>query len=615
MNCNDQLRSLWTLSALACVVGCAGGGTVFGEEEMNGDGPSGQFDGDGGSFADDEPSGSDDPQSGLGSNVGADDDATDDDAVNQQPNDQDPGNQDPNDPGASQDGPGDQPGALEDWAPQPLRRLSNVEYENTLRDLFVDLDYDLPTLPADTEIDGFYNNYSTQEPSTLRAEQYLGSAMAVADAISDAYVAQLAPCGQTAECARTFVEEFGLRAFRRPLTDSELASFTGTFTEGPGASDFALGVRLTVIGMLQSASFLYRPEVGAGVEGASGEIELGPYEIASRLSYFVWGSMPDDELFDAAASGRLAGPEDVRTQAERMLNDPRARQGIGQFFSEWLTLPRVMAVTKRAEDDWDAEFRAELSESASRFLFDEVFANGGSSVDLLTSTRYAVTPRIAGLLGLEVGGGQSWQVVDVDPSERSGFLTHPAFLGAYGYGDFPSPVLRGVYVMDRILCAPPSPPPPGVDVTLPSADDEDPNEPRTNREAYEQVTSVSTQCAGCHSVINPLGFAFENYDTLGQYRTEDNGQTVDASGGSLGFTFDNGVELAEQIATSEAYQRCVVDKMLTFGFGGGPAAGSSAMRDEVRAAFTAADYSLAELVVEIATHDRFSRWLAPPEAE
>jgi hypothetical protein len=236
-------------------------------------------------------------------------------------------------------------------------------------------------------------------------------------------------------------------------------------------------------------------------------------------------------------------------------------------------------------------------------------------VDLLTSNQYPVTPRIADLLGAESGGSQGWQVVSADASQRAGFLTHPAFLGAYGYGDFPSPVLRGVYVMDRILCAPPSPPPPGVDVTLPEASDENSPEARTNREAYEQVTSVSTQCGGCHSVINPLGFAFENYDTLGRYRTQDNGQAVDATGVSLGFTFENGVELAKQIAASDAYQQCVVDKMLTFGFGGGPAAGSDAMRDEIQTAFTAADHSLADLVVAIATHDRFSRWLAPPGAE
>ncbi len=514
-------------------------------------------------------------------------------------------------------GAGNQPTApatvLDETDPQPLRRLSHVEYENTLRDLFPSLTFDLPTLPAEAKLDGFENNYSKQEPSALLVERYSAAATSIAEAISPAYVTQeLAPCGETLECARTFIQDFGLLAFRRPLTDSEFEAFEQTFTSGPGSDDFVLGVRLTVMGMLQSASFLYRPEFGVDGEGAE-DVELSPYEVASRLSYFVWGSMPDGELLDAAANGKLTDVDDVGAQAERLLEDSRARQGISQFFSEWLQLPRVSSVAKRAEDDWSQEFRDELAESAVRFVYDEVFASGGGALELLTSNAYPATPRIAELLGAESAGQQGWQVVTTNAEERAGFLTHPAFLGAYGYGDFPSPVLRGVFVMDRLLCAPPSPPPPGVNVTLPDAPEERTSEAATNREAYEQVTGVSPECAGCHSIINPLGFAFENYDTLGRYRTEDNGEVVDATGVSMGFDFSDGVDLAQQIAGSEAYRACAVKKMLTFGFGGGPAASSSAVQEQVLADFAAAEHSFKALVVAIARHERFSRWLAPPE--
>jgi hypothetical protein len=323
--------------------------------------------------------------------------------------------------------------------------------------------------------------------------------------------------------------------------------------------------------------------------------------------------MPDDELLEAAANGELGSIEEVDRQAERMLADPRARQGLSQFFREWLHLSKVGSVDKRAEDAWTPEFRQELAESAVRFVYDEVFASGASAELLLTSNQYPATSRIAELLGVAATSGEDWQVVSADPERRAGLLTHPAFLGAYGYGDFPSPVLRGVFIMDRILCAPPSPPPPGVDTSLPDASDEEATVSRTNREAYDQVTSVSNQCVTCHSIINPLGYALENYDTLGRYRTEDNGVTVDATGASMGFEFTDGVDLVRQIAKSDAYRECVVQKLLRFGFGGGSAAESTALRDDVFAEFAADDYSLRALVVGVARHERFSRWLVPPE--
>jgi hypothetical protein len=304
----------------------------------------------------------------------------------------------------------------------------------------------------------------------------------VARALSPDDVSELAACGETLECARTLIGNLGRRVFRRPVSDAEVASFEATFVDGPGADDFVLGARLTVLAMLQSASFLYRPEFGTG-EGGAGEVELAPHEVASRLSYFVWGSMPDDELLEAAANGELGTAEAVGRQAERLLADPRARQGLSQFFREWLHLSKVVSVDKLAEDAWTPEFREELAESAVRFVYDEVFKSGASAELLLTSNQYPATSRIAELLGVAATSGEDWQLVSADPERRAGLLTHPAFLGAYGYGDFPSPVLRGVFIMDRILCAPPAPPPPGVDTSLPDSSDEEVTESRTNREA------------------------------------------------------------------------------------------------------------------------------------
>lgn len=525
-----------------------------------------------------------------------------------------PGSEDDDPAAPGTEGPGTSPttaptaGDPTSGGVQPMRRLSHVEYENTLRALFPSVVFELPTLPAETRIDGFSNNADSQVPSDLLAEQYLNAAMSIARALDAEQIAELAPCEPSTQCAEQFVTDFGYRAFRRPLSDEEVESFVDTFVSGPGAEDFELGVRLVVMGMLQSASFLYRPELG---EAAGGGTALTQHEVASRLSYLIWASTPDDALLGAADSGALGTPEEVAGEVERLLADDRARVGLVNFFSEWLVLPEVEHVLNRRED-WDEAVSQELVESAERFVYDQIFVGGGSSDDLMTSNVYPATAAVAELLGATTSGN-GFRDVEADPAERAGFLTHPAFLAAYGYAEYPSPVLRGVYIMDRVLCSPPQPPPPGVTIMLPEAP-EAAAEPRTNREAYDQVTSQSAECVTCHSLINPLGFAFENYDTLGRYRTEDGGFPVDATGASFGFDFQNGLDLVQQIATSDRYRECVVSKLVNYGTGGGAVATDAALRQELLTSFAEGGYSLRELLVAFATHQRFSRWLVVPDA-
>jgi hypothetical protein len=497
----------------------------------------------------------------------------------------------------------DDPAQAEESA-SPIRRLSHVEYWNTLRDLFPSLAITKLELAANETIDGFSNHWDALQPSDLLIGQYYDSATGIASALTSADIAELSSCTDLS-CASQFVAEFGQRAFRRPLTDEEIASFAAVFeSDGPAAEDFETGVRLTVVSMLQSASFLYRPEFGVG-EVVDARKELDSFEAATRLSYFLWASMPDEALFEAAASGGLREPDGMQAQVQRMLSDERARDGAITFFSEWLKLAKVNTSLKLPEDNWDETFRAEVHESAVRFVYDNVFVNDGTLADLMTSREYVATPRVASLLGVEASG-DTWTNVDVDPTQRAGILTHPAFLAAHGYGEYPSPVLRGVYVMDRILCAPPQPPPGNVNMVLPQTDEA---EPRTNREAYDLATDGDA-CQGCHRLINPFGFAFENYDTLGRYRTTDNGLEVDASGSALQFTFTNGVDLAQQFAESDVVRQCAVRKALNYGFGGSPLAADTAMRNDIAEAFTEKNYSLKGLFEAIASHERFSHWLS-----
>lgn len=520
-----------------------------------------------------------------------------------------PGATSPDAPGASPEGTSD-PAVLPPATAveQPLRRLSHREYQNTLRDLLPGVALSVPPLATEEVIDGFSNHWDAMQPSELLTEQYRAVALSVARALDAAAAAELAGCPDTS-CADGFVRGFGQRAFRRPLSEAELGSFVALFEQGAAASDFTLGVQLVVMSFLQSPYFLYRAEFGSGDAADARGKPLDPYETATRLSYLLWATMPDDALFARAADGSLADAAVIESEVRRMLDDPKAADGIEPFFREWLELDRLERVLKLPEAGWDEAYRAELVDSAVRFAYREVFGKGGSVSDLLLSTRYPVTAATAPLFGATAGDG--WTVIDADPGERSGILTHPAFLGAHGYGEYGSPVLRGVYVMNRMLCSPPQPPPGNVNIDLPEAPSEA-SEPRTNREAYEQATS-GAECQVCHTLINGFGFAFEHYDTLGQYRARDSGFPVDASGSVGEFQFDGAVELSEQLAASDAYRDCVVEKWATYAFGGSPLAEEPRLLAELRASLEANDGSLRELLVALAVHERYSRYLAGPE--
>jgi hypothetical protein len=489
---------------------------------------------------------------------------------------------------------------------QPLRRLSHFEYANTLKSLLPQVTVTPPPLAAEETIDGFTNHWDAQKPSDLLVEQYFNIALSVAQALDAAAVQKLTGCTAGIACATTFIKTFGSRAYRRPLGDDEIAGFLATFQTGPASADFALAVRLTVMALLQSPHFLYRPEFGAGQADAVLGRRLTGYETASRMSYLLWGDMPDAGLFDAAGSGGLDAQDGIEAQARRMLGDPKAQVGVTRFFAEWLKLSKLSKTLKLPAENWDEAFRAELTESVQRFVYDQVFSPGGSAKDLLLSRSFPMTPRIANLFGVTATGA-AWQKLDVDPTQRSGLLTHPGILGAYGYGEYPSPVLRGVFVLDRFMCAPPKAPPNAALAQPPMMTMT--GDTRTNRELYVKATA-GNGCAGCHVSINGIGFGFENYDTVGRYRTQDSGVNVDASGSVAGFTFANGVELSAQLADSTTYLNCVVSKWVTYALGGSPLAGDAAFLGDLRARFAGKAFSLKELLVGIATHERFSRRLA-----
>ena len=482
----------------------------------------------------------------------------------------------------------------------PLRRLSHAEYANTLADLFGDIAIPEIQVAPDARRGGFTNNYEALAPSTLLITQYHENAQLVAAATAPSLIGQLG-CGQDEACFRQFVTDFGRRAYRRPLLVEEVDTYVEFFAIAPAAGDFTMAVEMAIATMLQSPDFVYRPEFG----GSDGK--LAPFEIASRLSYFLWASMPDDTLLDAAEAGRLNGAG-LAAEVDRMLTDEKARDGLLFATGEWLELDRLESTLKSAEYAFTPAVRASLRESFERFLWDRVFSEGGSLEELLTSNGAYVNSTIGPIFGInDAGPDMAWR----EFGDRHGFLTHPAILATHGYGTYPSPVRRGVFLLTEVFCDPPTPPPPGIPFGEPPTESAS-GAPLSNREGYEELTQSQPACAACHDRINPFGYAFEHYDTDGSYRDIDSGAAIDSSGTSQGFTmeepfeFGGAQELATQMGESRRVRACFVDRWVRYASGGGSIAFDPCLRAELEEVAVRPGTSLRDVVLAIAVHPKFA---------
>ena len=508
------------------------------------------------------------------------------------------------------DGDGDGDGDVDPGDKLPARRLSHFEYQNTLRDLFPHIEVPQLEMPADPSVDGFDNDGEALVPSSLLIERYDENARTVAKLATEDLQALLGCDPATGfTCAQQFVTEFGRRAFRRPLSDQELTDFMVFYSEPPGDADMRAGTELTLQLFLQSPQFLYRLEIpGEDVEPpAPGEYApIGSYELASRLSYFLWSSMPDDELLAAAAAEALVSPEQIEAQARRMLADDRAKDAFLHFHEQWFDLARVDKVSKLPEDNFDDSLREAAKQEALRFVEHVIFEEQGTLGDLLTSNRTFVNDRLAAIYGVTAPEPGTWVEVELDPSQRAGFMTQVAFLAGHGHPLNPSPVLRGVYSLKDVLCWPLGAPPPVAEAMMIPEGSPD----QTNRELYENLTAAD-ECQACHEVINPIGFAFEHYDTLGRWRDLDNGQTIDASGHFQDASFTGAPDMMSQLAGRVEVQRCLSRKWLRFAYGGARVLSTPELAAEIEAAFAQVDYSITELMIAIVTHPRFRTDAAP----
>jgi hypothetical protein len=471
-----------------------------------------------------------------------------------------------------------------------VARLTHNQYQNTVTDLFGITDRPTDAFAPDAANGFAFNTSIDYRVDGRLGGQYRSAAEELAARVvaEQAMYSRVVPCTTTdATCQGQFIASFGERAFRRPLVAAETTRFTALFAEGPalvGSGDaFKDGVRLVVEAMLQAPQFLYRTELSA-TAGNDGLIALDDWEIASRLSYLAWDSMPDTALFTAARGGMLHTPEQVSAAAARLLAEPRALTKLVSFHEQAWRFSEYSRISPNRTEYPNAPANlVDLVYPATTRFVEEVVRGGGGLAELLTAPYAYADSALAPLYGKTVSG-TALARVDFDPAVRKGILMQVGHLASHAYSVKTDPIHRGLFVLRDVLCRTIPDPPAGASMTpLPPT-----NEPiETTREEISLLTGQE-DCIGCHSQINAPGFSFENFDAVGQVRTTEGGVAVDTTGeleldtGVL--TFASAVELVDGLAASPEARSCYAAKWLEFSYGRQIATTDGAVRADLSAA-------------------------------
>lgn len=487
-----------------------------------------------------------------------------------------------------------------------LRRLTRRQLDNTLFDLLGVTSAPAQALAPDEKIGPFDNNSST--PITdLLVQQHQEIARDVAAEVV-ANRTQVMGCDVDAEgspCASTFIETFGKRALRRPLSAEESAAFLSLYELGALGESPAHGFQLLVEAFLQSPSFLYHIDVPQSGTSTAAAEPADSFVLASRLSYFLWNTMPDEALFAAASDGSLITSEGIELQVKRLLSDDRAAETIGLFHRQWL---KVEGIEAKAKDEnvypgFTPEIAQAMTREFNRFSDYVIRAGDGLLSTLLTANFTFPEAALLPYYGIEAPLGFSdGDLVEI-PHPRAGILTLPAVMTKLSHANQTSPVHRGILVRENLLCQHVPPPPPGVSTALPEV-----TTATTTRQRVEQHTA-SAACAGCHLLIDPLGMAFENYDGVGAYRTEDGTGMVDPHGTFVGTRddlvgeFQDASDMAAQLAAASEVQDCVSHQWFRFALGRAESLDDACVLVELHEGFRASGANINTLLYLIATSD------------
>lgn len=493
--------------------------------------------------------------------------------------------------------------------PPVLQRLTRAEYANTVEDLLGVPEDVTAGFVADGVLDGFATN-AVIPVTPLQVEGYLAAAEALAAEAVQSNPALL-PCDPTVvgarPCAQSFIDAFAPRAFRRPPAPEVREGLLAVYDHGETFDD---GMRLVITAVLQSPDFLYRVE-RTRPEPEAGRLRLDGYSMASRLSYLLWRTMPDDDLLGLAAADALDSPDALEEQARRMLEDPRSAALFADFHRQWLGIQDVEQVAKDPERFPDAPQLLPAMATETAWFVDRVLRHEDARLRTLLTARWTVVDAtLAEHYGLDPAAGitepglpEGWFVAELPAEQRAGLLTQGSVLAAHAKADRGAPILRGAFTREQILCTPlPDPPP---DVPPPPAID--PEVPERDR--LEQHSS-DPACAGCHGLIDELGFAYEHYDAMGGFRlVDEEGHEVDAKvelgSTDVDGTYDGAVELAQALAASAQVRDCVATQWFRYANARPARADDACDLELLQDSFADTDGDVHELVVSIVRRPSF----------
>jgi hypothetical protein len=406
---------------------------------------------------------------------------------------------------------------------QPLFRLTSQEYMNSARDL-LGIPVSVALDPDDSSDGGYWVGGPASETS-VRA--YHNAAISIAaSAVSAANLAKVVPCSATptAACASTFIDTLGPKAFRRPLEASQKTALVNAFTTINGKYGFAAGIQTIIEAILQSPSFLYHLELEE-IAKPAGKTPVTGYSMADRLSYLLWSTTPDDALLAKAGAGMLSTPAQIQAEATRMIADPKAKLGVRYFYEQWMHMPDLpTSKTAPFATIYTPALAASIKASFDMQMDDAFWADKGTVTSLLTSRSAYVDGALAPIMGVQGVTGATMQKVTLPATQRAGILTHPALMSIFATENESHPIKRGVFIWDKVLCKKLPDPPANVPPFVP------PGPGVSVRTAFETLTADKTACQPCHVRINPVGFLFEAFDTVGRFRTiDDNNQPVNTN--------------------------------------------------------------------------------------
>jgi hypothetical protein len=501
-------------------------------------------------------------------------------------------------------------GGLKDPGRVTMRRLNRAEYNNTIRDL-IGVDFQPANdFPQDDVGYGFDNIGDVLSLPPLLMEKYLAAAEKIVEkalASPEARKRIFIVATQNEESARQILQRFASRAYRRPVAPGEVDRLMQLVEMAEKNGDgFETGISLALQAVLVSPRFLFRIEFDRRPDDPRAIHAVNEYEVVTRLSYFLWSSMPDEELFELARKKTLREPSVLEAQVRRMLKDSRSRALVDNFAGQWLQL-RNLRDFKPDPDlfpQFDEKLRAAMLKETELF-FANVFKEDRGILDFIDADYTFVNERLARHYGLSGVKGEEFRRVSLTGTPRGGILTQAAVLSVTSNPTRTSPVKRGKWILDNILGTPPPPPPPGVEELK---DDKEAVLSGSLRQRMEKHRA-NPNCATCHERMDPLGFGFENFDAIGAWRTKEGKHAIDPSGTLPGGqSFKGPVELRAILKNRhEAFARCLTEKLLTYALGRGVERYDRCTIDEIAKTASKDNYKFSRLVIEIVKSDPFQK--------